>query len=206
MDIFETEAVRAGFRYITLGSEEDVFYEKCGFHVIDEMHGQKIYLCIAAGGDTSGLLDALDAYQAQGAFFFSPEQMEASGNLLRRMSATGQSIGILADGGGRSRSVARQLEDGNRVLSKATCGKTRLAMVTGGGRNAPEGYRTVQAEISGMNLESRSASEKLLHQIASRRGDVTVWLSDNVTAEGLRAFLAAAREAGGVCAALRELS
>ena len=171
-----------------------------------ELHGQKIYLCIAAGGDTSGLLDALDAYQAQGAFFFSPEQMEASGNLLRRMSAKGKSIGILADGGGRSRSVARQLEDGNRVLSKATCGKTRLAMVTGGGRNAPEGYRTVQAEISGMNLESRSASEKLLHQIASRRGDVTVWLSDNVTAEGLRAFLAAAREAGGVCAALRELS
>ena len=43
MDIFETEAVQAGFRYITLGSEEDVFYEKCGFHVIDEMHGQKIY-------------------------------------------------------------------------------------------------------------------------------------------------------------------
>ena len=46
-----------------------------------ELHGQKIYLCIAAGGDTSGLLDALDAYQGQGAFFFSPEQMEASGNL-----------------------------------------------------------------------------------------------------------------------------
>lgn len=43
MDIFETEAVRAGFRYITLGSEEDGFYEKCGFHMIDEMHGQKIY-------------------------------------------------------------------------------------------------------------------------------------------------------------------
>lgn len=43
MDIFEAEAVQAGFRYITLGSEEDGFYEKCGFHMIDEMHGQKIY-------------------------------------------------------------------------------------------------------------------------------------------------------------------
>lgn len=42
MDIFEAEAVQAGFRYITLGSEEDGFYEKCGFHVINEMHGQKI--------------------------------------------------------------------------------------------------------------------------------------------------------------------
>ena len=171
-----------------------------------ELNGRRIYLCIAAGGDMSGLLDALDAYQAQGAFFFSPEQMEASGNLLRRMSATGQSIGIVADGGGRSRPVSQQLEEGNRVLSRATCGKTRLAMVTGNSRNAPEGYRTVRADISGMTLQNRSASEKLLQQIASRRGSVTVWLSDGVTAGGLRTFLAAVQEAGGVCAALRELS
>lgn len=43
MNIFEAEAVRAGFRYITLGSDADGFYEKCGYHVINEMHGQKIY-------------------------------------------------------------------------------------------------------------------------------------------------------------------
>lgn len=169
-----------------------------------ELHGKRIYLCIAAGGDTAGLLDALDAYQAQGAFFFLPEQMAASGNLLRRMSATGQSIGIIADSGG-ARTVARQLEDGNRVLSQATCGKTRLAMVIGGTRSEPEGFRTVQADLSEWSLQSRSASENLLKRIASRRGDVTVWLSDGVTAGGLRTFLAAVQEAGGVCAALREL-
>lgn len=43
MDIFEAEAVRAGFRYITLGSDADGFYEKCGYHMINELHGQKIY-------------------------------------------------------------------------------------------------------------------------------------------------------------------
>lgn len=43
MDRFEAEAVRAGFRYITLGSKADEFYEKCGFQVINEMHGQRIY-------------------------------------------------------------------------------------------------------------------------------------------------------------------
>ena len=34
-----------GFRYITLGADGDAegFYEKCGFHVIFEVHGQKIY-------------------------------------------------------------------------------------------------------------------------------------------------------------------
>ena len=43
MDRFEAEAVRAGFRYITLGSKADEFYEKCGFQVINEMYGQRIY-------------------------------------------------------------------------------------------------------------------------------------------------------------------
>lgn len=43
MDIFEAEAARSGFRYITLGSDADAFYEKCGYKVINEIHGQKIY-------------------------------------------------------------------------------------------------------------------------------------------------------------------
>lgn len=43
MDIFEQEAVRAGFRYITLGSDADGFYENCEYHVINEINGQKIY-------------------------------------------------------------------------------------------------------------------------------------------------------------------
>ncbi len=43
MDRFEEEANRAGFRYITLGSDADGFYEKCGCRKICETEGQNIY-------------------------------------------------------------------------------------------------------------------------------------------------------------------
>lgn len=39
----EERAREMGFKAITLGSQEDAFYEKCGYHVIAEMHGQNIY-------------------------------------------------------------------------------------------------------------------------------------------------------------------
>ena len=42
---FEEKARVRGYKYITLGarSEAEVFYEKCGYKCITEMHGQKIY-------------------------------------------------------------------------------------------------------------------------------------------------------------------
>ena len=33
MEYFETLAKEKGFRYITLGSREDAFYEKCGYQI-----------------------------------------------------------------------------------------------------------------------------------------------------------------------------
>lgn len=32
-----------GYKYITLGSDADTFYEKCGYNCITEIQGQKIY-------------------------------------------------------------------------------------------------------------------------------------------------------------------
>lgn len=40
---FEDLARKKGFKYITLGSEEDVFYEKCGYRVIFQVHGQNVF-------------------------------------------------------------------------------------------------------------------------------------------------------------------
>ena len=41
--VFEDLARKRGYKYITLGSQEDVFYEKCGYHVIFQVHDQNIY-------------------------------------------------------------------------------------------------------------------------------------------------------------------
>ena len=43
MEHFEIKAKEMGYQYITLGSKEDVFYEKCGYRVIFEINGQSIY-------------------------------------------------------------------------------------------------------------------------------------------------------------------
>lgn len=40
---FEDLARKKGFQYITLGSKEDAFYEKCGYKVIFQIHDQNIY-------------------------------------------------------------------------------------------------------------------------------------------------------------------
>lgn len=43
MSYFEELARKMNFKAITLGSQADAFYERCGYHVIAEMHGQNIY-------------------------------------------------------------------------------------------------------------------------------------------------------------------
>ena len=43
MHYFEDSARKRGYQYITLGSQEDKFYEKCGYNKIFEQIGQSIY-------------------------------------------------------------------------------------------------------------------------------------------------------------------
>lgn len=45
MKRFEERALLFGYKYITLGAQENScgFYEKCGYHVIKIIHDQKIY-------------------------------------------------------------------------------------------------------------------------------------------------------------------
>lgn len=40
---FEDLARKKGFKYITLGSKEDAFYEKCGYRVIIQVNEQNIF-------------------------------------------------------------------------------------------------------------------------------------------------------------------
>jgi len=43
MSYFEELARKMRYKYITLGSEEDIFYEKYGYKPIFQIHGQNIY-------------------------------------------------------------------------------------------------------------------------------------------------------------------
>ncbi len=42
MEYFENIARQKAYKYITLGSKEDAFYERCGYKVIFQVHGQNI--------------------------------------------------------------------------------------------------------------------------------------------------------------------
>lgn len=176
-----------------------------------ELNGKRIYLCLE--GVSAPLLDALDTYGAQAAFFLSPSQMMESGDLLRRMAVGGQSVGILVDGSDPERSVEEQLEEGNRALAQATCGKTRLALIQNGGAQAVEaaehlGFRCLLPDVDsgGQGLRGSAGAESLLNRVSVRRGDTSVWLGDGTAILGLQGFLAAVGEAGGVCAALTEMT
>ena len=174
--------------------------------------GQRIYLSMEAAESAavSSLLDTLDRYDAQAAFYCTAGFLEEAGDLLRRMSAAGQAIGIIADAAD-DRPVTEQLEAGNRLLSQAASVKTRLAWI----RNATA-EAVAEAEAAGFccltpdldrsayPLSSTGAADTLFQRVTSRSGAVTVWLGDGANAAGLGSFLSAAEAADDRCLAMTE--
>jgi peptidoglycan/xylan/chitin deacetylase (PgdA/CDA1 family) len=174
--------------------------------------GQRVYLCLEAadGSAVSALLDALDQYGSQAAFYCTVDFLEQEGALLRRMTATGQAVGILADAAAGP-TVAEQLAAGNAALEAATCGRTRLAKLENvSDQTAAEvermGYVCLWEDLdrSPYPLTNSSAAEVLARRVSERGGSVTVWLGDGADAAGLRAFLADLRQSGDRCLALTE--
>ena len=174
--------------------------------------GQRIYLSMEAAESVavSSLLDTLDRYDAQAAFYCTAGFLEEAGDLLRRMSAAGQAIGLIADAAD-DRPVTEQLEAGNRLLSQAASVKTRLAWI----RNATA-EAVAEAEAAGFccltpdldrsayPLSSIGAADTLFQRVTSRSGAVTVWLGDGANAAGLGSFLSAAEAADDRCLAMTE--
>lgn len=90
--------------------------------------GQEIYLCIRGDGGTAALLDLLDRHGVRAAIFCDLEFLEKQDALPRRIAAAGHSIGLVAKAAERW-SAAEQLEEGNLLLERALCQKTRLALL-----------------------------------------------------------------------------
>jgi len=176
-----------------------------------EITGQRVYLCLEAGEQTGELLGVLNRYESQAAFFCSVAFLETHGDLLRQMTVTGQSIGILVDEEDSDMTVEEQLEAGNRALERATCGRTRLVMVEGGSEQTLQavsaaGYRCLQPELDRADYELHSASNalNLLQRVRARREETTIWLADTANALGLRAFLTNMEQVEGRCLAWTE--
>ena len=178
----------------------------------EPVSGKRIYLSMALPG-TSGqaVLDALAAYGVQAAFYLTPEEMQSSGDLMRRMSAAGHSVGILVDGSRTDLTAAQQAAQGNEALWKAVACKTRLLRLKNGTEQQREsleelGYALFSPDLdrSGYGLKSASGAKALLDRVSARRGTVSVWLGKNVNAAGLRSFLREAREAEDRCLPVTE--
>jgi len=178
-----------------------------------EIEGKRLYLCLTVDDSTPSLLNILDAYHSQAAFFCTPEFMQAHGDLLRRMTATGQAIGILVNAASADLSVAEQLSAGNQALNQATCGQTRLVYIQ---NSSDEILQEVQAagycplipdlDRSDYSLHNASSASALLRRASGRWGDVSIWLADTVTYSGMQAFLSAANSGDGRCLAWTETS
>lgn len=173
---------------------------------------QTLHLCFRAGeqADTESLLDVLDAADCQGTFYLTAERIAVSGDLVRRMAATGHRVGLMADASADT-PVMEQLRQGNEALWQAAGVKTRLCALenkTEESRKAAEqgGYCVLKADMdrSAYGLRSSSGASTLFDRVSARRGAVTVWLSDQADAVGLRAFLKLAKEADDQIIGLRE--
>ena len=178
----------------------------------DTAAGKRVYLCMQASDpvEVERLLDTLDRYDRQAAFYCTEAFLSQNGDLLRRMSATGQAIGLWVDGED-IRPLTEQLEAGNRLLYRAASVKTRLVWIENAGQEdlaeaETEGFRCLTPDLNREEypLSSTGAADTLLQRVSERDEAVDVWLGDGVTAAGLGAFLAAAAAADDVCLAITE--
>ena len=169
--------------------------------------GKSVYLCLEAsdGAQVEAVLDVLDAQGARAAFYCTEEFLNEEGGLLRRMAATGQTIGILADG----EDPLEQVRRGNEALYAATCGKTRMVYCKDeGGRSTLEqaGYCCLAPDLdrASYGLTGAGAAQTLYQRLNTQRNDTSVWLGGNVTAAGLQSLIQQAENSGDRCRALTE--
>ncbi|MBS7219126.1 MAG: hypothetical protein KH028_06870 [Oscillospiraceae bacterium] len=126
--------------------------------------------------DTQGLsqvLDALDARNKVGIFFFPPDALEREDDLLYRILGSGHSVGLLAEGE-TTAATSRLLERGSRTLERIGYIRTTLALVPNSQRNAlqDEGWicwnETVNAVPTGRQVSASSHANAVIRKISSR--------------------------------------
>ena len=101
-----------------------------------------VYLALEITSAESGesVLEQLGSVRA--AFLFSPQGLEGTDDLLRRLVAGGCPVALRVDASGGEAAAAQQLEEANRRLWSAANSKTRLVCLDGA---SEETFRAVTA-------------------------------------------------------------
>ncbi len=174
---------------------------------------REVALCFRPRSRTvlASLLDTLDGAGAAGTFCLTEAELTAWGGLVRRMTAGGHAVALVIGGGGgegEEPPVADRLAAANDALWRAAGIKTRLCFLEDGGDDAgarAAGFRVVEPDLAaGRGLTGSAGAEALAEQLKLRRGDVSVWLGEDVDAGGLSRFLRLTEAAGGRFVCLRE--
>ena len=129
----------------------------------------------------------LDRHGVLAAFYCDRAFLEGEGDLLRRMAASGHSIGLFPDGD--------DPEVLDALLERAVCRKTRL-LSPGEGAGAAWSRLVPRLDRSGLPLRSAAQGEDLLLEASREEGAVSLWLGGAVLPEALDAFLTAAASVG----------
>jgi len=171
------------------------------------MDGKPIYIAFSAGQNVERLLDTVETAGNQAAVFFTVEQMQEKGGVLRRMAVRGHSAGILVDAAAET-DVLTRAEEANRALEEATCGRTRLVRVENPTEEAlrslrEKGYCPVIFDLTGSVLHTSAQAETIVQKISRQSGSVKVWLED-VNTTALSFLLRTVQQAEGRCRALTE--
>ena len=142
----------------------------------EDTGGTQVYLGFRCD-DTQGLaqvLDALDASNKTGVFFFPFDELEREDDLLYRILGSGHSVGLLAEGE-TAAATRRLLKEGSRTLERVGYVRTALALVPEGQRGAlqEEGWvcwnETVNAIPAGSRASASSHANAVIRKIGSRR-------------------------------------
>ena len=162
--------------------------------------GKTLNLCFRMGtAEHAGdILSVLGQNGAKATFYLTEDEIRQQPDTVRHIAVAGHRVGILLTGSG---DPLGELRSANEALFLACGGKTRLCAAESGGEVRAEslraaGYCLLSPKVDGSvrGLYTGSA-ETLFTTAQNKRGSVTVWLGESVSAGGLQRFLTLALDA-----------
>lgn len=183
-----------------LQAQEDGAEDGSGGDEPAAITGKTMNLCFRMGtAEHAGdILGVLGQNGAKATFYLTEEEIRQEPDTVRHMAVAGHRIGILLTGSG---DPLGELRSANEALFLACGGKTRFCAAESGAEVKAEslraaGYCLLAPKVDGSvrGLYTGSA-ETLFTTAQNKRGSVTVWLGETVSAGGLQRFLTLALDA-----------